>query len=50
MRFGFMPGKATRDAKYVVGQMQKFSTEGKTLYIGLVDMENAFDKSAHTRR
>jgi len=40
MQFGFMKGKGTTDAIYIVRQMQeKFRAKGKKLYFGFVDLE-----------
>jgi len=40
MQFGFMKGKGTNDATFIVRQMQeKFTAKGKKLYFGLVDLE-----------
>jgi len=45
MQCGFMKGKGTTDAIFIVRQMQeKFSANGKKLYFGLVDLEKAFDR------
>ena len=45
MQFGFMKGKETTDAIFIVRQMQeKFRAEGKTLYFDFVDLEKAFDR------
>ena len=45
MQFGFMKGKGTTDAIYIVKQMQeKFGAKGKKLYFGFVDLEKAFDR------
>jgi len=45
MQFGFMKGKGTTDAIFIVRQMQeKFGAKGKKLYFGFVDMEKAFDR------
>jgi len=42
--FGFMKGKGTTDAIFIVRQMQeKFRGKGKKLYFGFVDLEKAFD-------
>ena len=44
MQFGFMKGKGTTDAIFIVRQMQqKFRPKGKELYFGFVDFEKAFD-------
>ena len=40
MQFGFMKGKGTTDAIFIVRQMQeKFRAKGKKLYFGFVDLE-----------
>jgi len=39
MRFGFIEGKGTTDAIFIVRQMQKFKAKGKKLYFGFVDLE-----------
>jgi len=45
MQFGFMKGKGTTDAIFIVTQMQeKFRTKGKKLYFGFVDLEKAVDR------
>ena len=45
MLFGFMKGKGTTDAIFIVRQMQqKFRAKGKNLYFGFVDLEKAFDR------
>jgi len=45
MQFGFMKGKGTTDAIFIVAQLQeKFRAKGKKLYFGFVDLEKAFDK------
>ena len=42
MQFGFMKGKGTSDAIFIVRQMQeKFRAKGKKLYFGFVDLEKA---------
>jgi len=41
MQFGFMKGKKTTDAIFIVRQMQeKFRAKGKKLYYGFVDFES----------
>jgi len=41
MQFGFMKGKGTTDAIFIVRQMQEKSrAKGKKLYFGFVDLEN----------
>jgi len=43
MQFGFMKGKGTTDAIFIVRHMQeKFRAKGKKLYFGFVDLEKAF--------
>ena len=42
MQFGFMPGKATEDAIFIVRRMQK-EYQKKDLFMRFVDMEKAFD-------
>jgi len=43
MQFGFIKGKGTIDAIFIVRQMQeKFLAKGKKLYFGFVDLEKAF--------
>jgi len=45
MQFGFMKGKGTTDAIFIVRQMQeKFRVKGKKLYLGFVDLEKSFDR------
>ena len=45
MQFGFMPGKGTTDAIFVVRQIQeKFLARKKALYYAFVDLEKAFDR------
>jgi len=45
MQFGFMKGKGTTDAIFIVRQIQeKFRAKGKKLYFGFVDLEKAFDR------
>jgi len=44
MQFGFMKGKGTTVAIFIVRQMQqKFRAKGKKLCFGFVDMEKAFN-------
>jgi len=43
-QFGFMNGKGTTDATFVVGRLrEKYRAKGKKLYFGFVDSEKAFD-------
>ena len=45
MQFGFMPGRGTTDAIFIVRQLQeKFLAKDKTLYLAFVDLEKAFDR------
>ena len=51
IQFGFMKGKGTTDAIFIVRQMQeKFRDKGKKLYFGFVDLENAFDRESQLMR
>ena len=45
MQFGFMPGKATVDAIFIVRRMQEeYQKKGEKLYMCFVDVEKAFDR------
>ena len=45
MQFGFMPGRGTTDALFVVRRMQDESRDKeKKLYMCFVDIEKAFDR------
>ena len=45
MQFGFMPGRSTTDAIFIVRQLQEwFYAVNKTLYMAFVDLEKAFDR------
>ena len=45
IRFGFMKGKGTTDAIFIVREMQeKFRVKEKKLYFGFVDLENTFNR------
>ena len=45
MQFGFMPGKGTTDALFILRRMQEeFRGREKKLYMCFVDLEKAFDK------
>ncbi|XP_048585335.1 uncharacterized protein LOC125568053 [Nematostella vectensis] len=45
MQFGFVPGKGTTDAIFVVRQLQeKHLAKGKSLFFAFVDLEKAFDR------
>ena len=44
MQFGFMTGRSTTDAIYLVRQLQeKYFGKRKKLYFAFVDLEKAFD-------
>ena len=43
MQFGFMPGKGTVDAIFIVRRMQE-EYQKKDMYVCFVDMEKAFDR------
>ena len=46
VQFGFMPGKGTTDAIFIMRQVQeKHQAKNKKLYYAFVDLEKAFDKS-----
>ena len=43
-QFGFIPGRGTTDAIFVVRQLQdKYLAANKRIYMAFVDLENAFD-------
>ena len=45
MQFGFMPGRDTTDAIFIVRQLQeKYLAKNKNLYLAFVDLEKAFDR------
>ena len=45
MQFGFMPGRGTIDAIFILRQLQeKHMAANKTLYMVFVDLEKAFDR------
>ena len=45
MQFGFMPGRGTTDAIFIVRQLQeKFIGKKRNLYFAFVDLEKAFDR------
>ena len=45
MQFGFMPGKGTMEAIFIIRQMQeRFLAKKKTLYLTFIDLEKAFDR------
>ena len=44
-QFGFIPGRGTTDAIFVVRQLQeKYLPANKRLYMAFVDLEKAFDR------
>ena len=45
MQFGFMPGRGTTDAIFILRQLQeKYLSRNKNLYFAFVDLEKAFDR------
>lgn len=45
MQFGFMPGKGTVDAVFILRRLQEeYRDKGKKLYLCFVDLEKAFDR------
>ena len=45
MQFGFVPGKGTMDAIFMVRQLQEnFLEKRKDLFSAFVDLEKAFDR------
>ena len=45
MQFGFMPGRGTTDAIFILRQLQeKHLAKNKKLYFAFVDFEKAFDR------
>ena len=44
MQFGFMPGKGTVDAIFIVKRMQEEYKKDKKLHMCFVNMEKAFDR------
>ena len=45
MQFGFMPGRSTTDAIFILRQLQeKYLGKKKKLYFAFVDLEKAFDR------
>ena len=45
MQFGFVPGKGTVDAIFLVRQLQeKFLEKRKDLFFAFVDLEKTFDR------
>ena len=46
MQFGFIPGKGTTDAIFIMRQEQERHQVRKKLYYAFVDLEKAFDRVA----
>ena len=45
MQFGFMAGRSTTDAIFIVRQLQeKYLAKNKELWMDFVDLEKAFDR------
>ena len=45
MQFGFVPGRGTTDAIFIIRQLQeKYIAANKPLYLAFVDLEKAFDR------
>ena len=45
MQFGFVPGRGTTDAIFLLRQLQeKYLGKRKNLYLAFVDLEKAFDR------
>ena len=45
MQFGFMAGRGTTDANFIVRQLQeKYLAKNKELWMAFVDLEKAFDR------
>ena len=44
MQFGFIPGKGTTNALFVVRMQEEYRDKKKKLYMCFVDIEKAFDK------
>jgi len=45
MQMGFMPGKGTIDAIFIIRQMmEKYEAAGRNLFMVLVDLKKAFDR------
>ena len=44
-QFGFVPGRGTSDAIFVIRQLkEKYLTVSKQIYMAFVDIEKAFDR------
>ena len=49
MQFGFMPGRGTTDAIFILRQMQeKYLAKKHSLFFAFVDLEKAFDRVPRT--
>ena len=49
MQFGFMPGKGTMEAIFILRQLQeRYLAKKRTLYFTFVDLEKAFDRVPRT--
>ena len=45
MQFGFVPGRGTKNAIFIIRQLQeKYLAVNKPLYLAFVDLEKAFDR------
>ena len=44
MQFGFMPGKETVDAIFIVRVQEEYQKKDKKLYMCFVNLEKAFDR------
>ena len=44
MQFGFMSGRSTTDAIFIVRQLEKYLAKSKDLWMAFVDFEKAFDR------
>ena len=42
-QFGFVPGRGTTDAIFVVRHLREYLAASKRLYMAFVDLEKAFD-------
>ena len=48
MQFGFMPGRGTTDAIFILRQLQKkYLQKKKNIYFAFVDLEKAFNHVPH---
>ena len=48
LQFGFVPGKGTSDAIFIVRQLQeKYLAKQRNIYFAFVDLEKAFDRVPH---